>query len=341
MAMKKMFIVLAAAGVIALMYSVSPYGQTAVTEPVSLVQPSVRTVRETVTLHGSVIDPERKKVYPEGTCRVEKVFVAQGDLVTKGQLLMRLEKQSSIQDEQAAAAAALGELKESLENGDFSGAESMMDGWMAYYEKGAGASESDTQFYNIYSPVTGMVMKLPAKEGQQISGFLPCIEISSLTDLVVEAEAGEDVIGKLKENLSCTVSVPAFSVSGLHGYIKQIMPYAQQTGLFTGDSTAKTTVRIAIPDQEGELRPGYRATAHVVVASRTNAVLIPYEAVAQDEAGNEYVMKLRENRAVKQIISTGSELGNEVEILSGVLINDILICHPETVSEGEVIRLAS
>ena len=183
-------------------------------------------------------------------------------------------------------------------------------------------------------------MKIAAKEGECISSVLPCITLYAPESLQIEAEAGEDVIGLLASDMDCYVSVPAFDLQDLKGRVTSVAPYASRSVGLTGQSSSMTSVRIAL-SQTGPLRPGYQANAKVVVSSRDNALLLPYEAIGQDSNGQEYVLKLQGLRLVKQPVETGSELETCVEITAGLHTHDIVLQTPDLQLEGALINLAN
>ena len=337
--MKKVFLLMMTAAVIWGFYLASPYRREE-RAAIQLARPQVMDIRDTVTLQGTVIDPERKKVYPEGASCVLAVYVQPGEPVKAGQVLMRLERINDEQEAQAATVSALGKIKDTLENGDLSGAETMLEDVL----KNGPASvqrNSEENAYQLYSPVNGMVMSVSVQAGEDVSPLFPCIQVSDLNTLMIEASANEEVIGKLREELDCEISIPAFSLSGLQGKVSSILPYAQQTGVINSNSSAATTVRIALSKQNTALRPGYRATVKVITSRRKSAVLIPYEAVFQDETGQEYVKKAVNNIVVKQNILTGAELEETVETIQGVAPEDVLVLSSEEICEGAFIEYAA
>lgn len=337
----KRIVLLAATGcLITALYLISPYHQDS-TQTVQLVQPEVCDIRDTVTLHGSVTDPNRKKLYVNGSCRVLEVYVEEGESVVSGQPLILLEKTDEIEDEQAAAASVLGQLEMTLQAGDIEKAEAMLEEIVSRSALPESQEDSSNRVYQLCSPIDGMVMSVTVQAGQSVNGLLSCLEITSLEDLMIEVSAGETVVGQLKEAMQCDIAVPAFCVTALSGKITGIRPYAQETGILTGTTAAETMVYVSPTEACELLRPGYRATVKVALSLRKNAILVPYEAISQDEAGNEYVLKFENNKLVKSIVLTGSELENQVEICSGITENDLLVIQPHEELEGEAIKLAS
>ena len=183
-------------------------------------------------------------------------------------------------------------------------------------------------------------MNISANIGEIAASLLPCMELYSPESLQIEAIAGEDVIGLLEQDMACYVSVPAFGVNDLPGSLTAIAPYAKQTTRLTGQTTYDTAVQIKL-QEPAPLKPGYRAATKVVVSLRENVLLLPYEAVGQDDTGQEYVLKLQGLRIIKQAVETGSELESQVEIKQGLSRQDVVLLQPDLQWEGALIHLAS
>lgn len=334
MCVKKILLLAITGAVIAGCYVVSPYANQKKETVTQLIQPEINTIQDMVTLHGSVIDPERKKLYAKGNSYVSRIYVSEGETVKAGQLLMKLERCNSAATEQTAAVSALVQLMDTIESGDLQEAETMLQDMIT-----AGSLNEDhnreEQHYSLFSPCDGLVLKLSAKQGDIINQFLPCIEITQPERLQIKVAAGEEIIGTLATNMACMITVPAFSLKQVPGILSQIEPYAQETGAFTGNSVTQTNVYITPTVYSKDLRPGYRASAKVIVSKRENVLLLPYEAILQDEEGEEYVLCIQNDLILRKNVSTGAELENQVEVLEGIEADTWVLQNPKAEWEGE------
>lgn len=329
--MKKLLPVLLTLCCIAGLYMKSPYAHRE-EMTVALITPKISDVRDTVLLQGTIVDPAPIRLYPSGTAQVLEVLAEPGQQVCAGQALLRLQAFSA--DPQEAAAAVLSRLQLSLEAGEVEEVKNALDSMRLEPENG----QNNCEAYTLYSPSDGLVMELSATTGGTVSSMLPCITLCDPTGLLVEAYSEEDTIGRLAQNMPCEVVIPAFETEKLAGHIQSILPYAKQTISLTGNSAAKTTLRVCLDENgAGALYPGYRAEVRVITDYRKAALLVPYSAVKQDEDGVEYVMKLEDHIAVKQIILTGAELSEYLEITDGLTAEDVLLLDAETISEGAVV----
>ena len=311
------------------------YRETQKPESLQFAYPEISPIQDTVQLQGTVIATEKQRLYAHGTSRVLEVYVAAGDTVQAGQCLIKLERVESVAEEQAAAAVAITRLQEIVTAGDLDGATELLQS----IELETNGDSNSCKDYYLYSESDAIVMAVDAAAGDTVSALLPCMTLYTPESLQIEAMAAENMIGMLDTSMDCYISVPAFSIHDLQGEISSVAPYATEKFSLTGQSACETAVRMALTHPT-ELRPGYRATAKVVVAARENAILLPYEAIAQDEERQEYVLKLQGRRVVKQIVRTGSELEDRVEICEGVLPQDTVMLYPDLRWEGALVNLA-
>lgn len=332
--MKRILLLLATAGCIFGMYWFSPYHQPE-RAVVKLIQPQISDIRDMVILQGKITDRAPIRLYAEGPAAVAEVYVTPGQKVRAGQPLLRLEPTSSEYDTQEVVAAAMAPLQQAVEMGDLAAAKELADDLLLY--QAPEKSVIQTKAYQLYSPVDSIVMEVRSQAGEAVTGLLPCVLLCDTQNLIIEAQADEDTISLLREDLTCDITVPAFQTKVLQGRVANIMPYAQQSGLLNGSSSAKTTLHIAVEDA-ASLRPGYRAEVKVITNYKQASLLLPYEAVMQDDNGREYVKVVEGNTVVRRFIQTGSELEHQVEVVEGIDRQDVLLRWPNTVQEGAFIQ---
>lgn len=333
--MKRLFLLLFTAACIFGMYWFSPYHQPE-RAVVELIRPQISDLRDMVVLQGSVTDRTPIRLYADGPAVVREVFVKPGQQVRAGQPLIRLEHTTAEYDPQETVAAAMLPLQQALETGDLAAVSRLTDELISQQES-ADTGTNKYQVYQLYSPVDCMVMEVRNQKGDIVTGLLPCLVLCDTNNLIIEAHAEEDTVGLLKEEMLCDITIPAFETEVLSGKVEFIMPYARQTGLLGGSPSTKTTLHIALEDAFS-LRPGYRAEVKVITNYKCASLLLPYEAVMQDEDGREYVKVLEGNTVVQRYIQTGSELDDQVEILEGIGPQDLLLRSPKTVQEGAIIQ---
>jgi RND family efflux transporter MFP subunit len=82
-------------------------------------------------------------------------------------------------------------------------------------------------------------------------------------------------------------------------------------------------VEAVVPNDDGMLKPGSFATARIEQASQTPGVLVPTTAVRTiGETSRVYVVST--DRAEERIVTLGQEVGDKVEITTGLKAGEIV-----------------
>ena len=316
------------------MYLASPWNAPA-PAAVRVTRPTVCDITDSVTIRGQVAELRRSELFARGLSVVERVYVRAGQQVRLGDPLLRLRLTDDPQQRSAALRADLQTAAEALGTLDAAQAEALAQSlWEQMSED---AAQKDTQVYTLYSELSGTVMDVDVVEGEGVSPLFPCVTVSDLSALCVRAQADEAAVKKLKEGQTCRVTVSALSEDAATGRVSAVSPYATASLSLLGESAVRTEVLIELEAGHG-LRPGYSAKVRVSTDNCKDAVLVPMEAIAQDEEQREYVMVLRDGRACKQILTTRYDLEDSIEALEGVSPGDLLIWDPASVFDGQEVR---
>lgn len=334
-----MSIVLSVA-VIAAMWSVSPY-KTAKTEyQVKVAQVAQSGIYNTVMTSGKITEQMREDIYPASTARISRVFVEIGDAVKKGQLLLQIEAvDTDAVPDSSIDESLLSALEESI---SVFGAMDLSISEILKSLYTPSAAPSQEQFSgDIKSPIDGIVMDIPNKKrGAVISSAASCISVSNLKYLNVVTQVPEQYISGISEGMSVEITGEAFSGIKYGGHVTKVMPFAKQTSSLTqsGQSTVEVVISIEKPDER--LRPGYTVSVKFFTDRRDNTLLLPYEAVYQDEQNRESVFIISEDgRARKKLVETGYELEDSLEIVKGVKEGDYVIVNPpKEIKSGTKVR---
>ena len=97
-------------------------------------------------------------------------------------------------------------------------------------------------------------------------------------------------------------------------------------------------VRLADGEADESLLLGLTAKAAVTVATRENALLIPYECLAQDDDGGEYVCRVKNGVAERVTVTVCKELPEGALVEEGFADGDVLVRSPETL-DGDCITV--
>ena len=94
--------------------------------------------------------------------------------------------------------------------------------------------------------------------------------------------------------------------------------------LHNPSGTRTVTVKAALPNGDGALRPGQFASARLVLERRAGAVVVPEEAVVT-RGEQRFVFVVRDGVAAAREVTTGERLPGKVEIPTGLRIGETIV----------------
>ena len=89
---------------------------------------------------------------------------------------------------------------------------------------------------------------------------------------------------------------------------------------------ANRTLRteVDLPNPDGLLRPGMYAMAHILLQEHRDALVVPQSAIAG--VGKQALCwTIHDGRAVRTPVQVGLQVGNDVEVVSGLKPDDLVV----------------
>jgi RND family efflux transporter MFP subunit len=253
--------------------------------------------------------------------RIDRMLAAPGQTVQAGERLARLDVQeigAKLDRAIAVRAQAEGDLRrerELLARGAATPAE--LDAAQARASVArAAVREAETMlgYADIVAPFTGVVTRKLADVGDLAGPGRPLLELEDPTQLRLEADVPETIIGAVTLGATMAVHVP--SVAGtLQGTVSEMAPAA--------DPHSRTfRVKLDLPATPG-LRAGQFGRVAVPVGDSTS-LRVPMEAVVR-RGQLEIVFVVAGRYAQMRLVKTGKSFGGDVEILSGLEAGDRVV----------------
>lgn len=178
----------------------------------------------------------------------------------------------------------------------------------------------------ILAPISGVVTQLNASVGSFCTPTTNLLVISDLSGLNMCAQVNQSDISKVHVGQKAQIST---SDSKTTGTVTKISPNAHSVSDANGTKNV-VDVLIGMTEANKNMLPDMDAQATITTNSNPNAVSIPYEAVQQDDSGQEYVFLLRNHHAYRQNIQTGAELSTTVQVLAGLQRNETVVLSPQS-----------
>ncbi|MBU8546991.1 MULTISPECIES: efflux RND transporter periplasmic adaptor subunit [Roseomonadaceae] len=162
----------------------------------------------------------------------------------------------------------------------------------------------------IAAPFAGRVGLRQVSVGALVQPGTVVTTLDDIAKVRVEFSVPEVFLARVRVGSTVTARSAAFGDRAFTGTVSVI-----DTRI---DTTTRTVRVISEFDNADEaLKPGLFMTVELVLATRTNALLMPEEAI--DPLGDRsFVYVIRDNRAKRVEVRLGQRLRGEVEVLSGV-----------------------
>ncbi len=291
--------VMAVSGI--LFYDAATQKAVVTVETVTLTR---QTVRETVICGGTVTAADGVDIYAPMPCVAGRIEVAVGDRVEQGDVLLTVDRTATL-----AMAVNAGVMQEQT--------------------VAASASLPET----VTAPASGVISAVSAVSGELLSADTPCVVLSEGDGVQVSVAVRESALPRIAVGQEVAVSGVAFDKPSYKGYISEIAPSARSRVGGTGSETVvDAVVRLADGEADDSLLLGLTAKATVTVAVREDVLLVPYDCLAQDDDGKEYVYCVRDGVARRMIVTVLEELPDGVLTEDGPAEGDVLVRIPEKLS---------
>lgn len=168
-------------------------------------------------------------------------------------------------------------------------------------------------------PENGFIADVPVETGEKIQAGESILHYYKGSGFVVKMQISEEDIADIEIGQKVLLHCSALKDEVLEGTLTELSENAYQTTYATSKITVVDAV-VSISEYNSKLKPGYSITAEIVLSETENAVILPFDAVAQDAGGEYYIYRVTNGWAVKEYIEVcfEDERGVVVNALSGL-----------------------
>jgi len=248
---------------------------------------------------------------------VRDIRVEEGDEVTTGQILLRLDG-DRLRFEAQQAEANLRKLQRDFQRnrdlkerslispGDFEKIQYEMEALEATFR----LAELELGYTEIRAPIDGVVSQRFVKLGNTIEVNTPTFQITSLEPLVSYLHVPEREYRRIGIGQNASIAVDALQGVRFEGTVVRVSPVVDPlTGTF------KITIEVSDPSRR--LKPGMFGRISIVYDKRENALKIPRSAIVQ-EAGEPSIFVIDDDTAHRRVVHTGYVEAGQIEIVDGL-----------------------
>jgi RND family efflux transporter MFP subunit len=206
----------------------------------------------------------------------------------------------------------------------------------------------DLENYTIRAPFAGIAVSKDAQPGEMVSpvsaggGFTRTgiSTIVDMTSLEIEVDVNESYIARVQPGQPAEAVLDAYPGWRIPATVRTVIPTADR-------QKATVKVRLTFNELDPRILPdmgvkvAFRETAGETEEAPRALSVVPRNAIVRD--GERTAVFVVDGGTVeRRAVSTGRELGADIEILAGVSVgNTVVVDPPDELQDGQRVKLAS
>ena len=186
---------------------------------------------------------------------------------------------------------------------------------------------------SITSPIDGFVRNILTEIGYPTANNVAAAVVSDGDCLIARVQVSEKDIEKIQLGVHAEITCDATPGVVYSGHVEKISETAKKVYSAASSKTV-VEVDIAMDDPTG-LRPAYTANAKITLASREDAILVPFDVIVTRD-GQTGVYLYAEDGVRFQPVIIGEELESDTEITGGLSPGDRVILYPDEITQDMI-----
>lgn len=170
-------------------------------------------------------------------------------------------------------------------------------------------AQLDVDRLSVKCPISGTVATRKVAKGQSVRLGTELVTVIDSSTLFVDCYLDEQMVTTLKEKQLAHIFFDGTHLP-IFGQVQRIAPSIDS-------EKGGYLVRLLIKDRNKAARAGRYATCRILLEERRGVLLLPRSAVL-DIGGRQVLFVVHKGKASEQVIKTGLEEDDKVEILSGI-----------------------
>lgn len=275
-------------------------------------------------LQGNVTTKNLLVITPEYNGILTNVYVKEGQKVSKGQTLAKID------DGGLGQQLAQLQIQSDLAKTTFERQKRLWSqkiGSEIQYLQAKSSYESQVEAVNqlkqqigktvVRAPFNGTIDDVITEQGSVVAaGQTQLMRIVNLDNMYIETEVPERYVASVTEGKAVKVEFPVLG--------KTIDTKVRQASDFINPANRTFKVEIAIPNKEKNIKPNLTARLQINDYTSEKALLVPQSIISENAEGEQYVYVVKnkntdgEGVANRVIIKTGKTQGDVIEVLEGI-----------------------
>lgn len=318
-----------------------PVDRSAFAIPVTTLTAGEAPVAGTFTVPGELEPRDQAQIMVNASGKLAYLNVELGSKVNKGQVIGSLDvKQKQL--DLAAAELSMNKLKKDNER---------------YHDLYAGKATSEASYDDVHfnyenakvkvdlirqqihdaqviAPVDGIIVKKNIEVGEYVNPGTMIVEVVDVTHLKADVHVSEHDAYRLKPGQPVTLTSDVFAGETFKGKVSFVSPQ--------GDASHNYDVEVAVENTgKHALKSGTYINVRFDCGTAGNAILLPKTALVEG-LKNPIIYVVEAGRAATRQLTLGREVGEQVEVLSGLKTGDVVVLTGQlNLNNGSLVEVAN
>jgi len=299
-------------------------------------------------IQGNVKTKQNIVLYPEFAGTLTHVYVKEGQKVSKGQTLAKIDdgglsQQLSQAKTQEALAKTTYERQKRLWEQKIGSEIQFLQAEATYKAAEDAVKQIQSQLGKTYvrAPFSGVVDDVITEQGSVVApGQSPLLRVVNLNNMYIEAEVPENHLPNVTKGKKVLASFPVLGES--------IETSIRQVGSFINPNNRAFKIEVGVPNKGQNIKPNLTSKLKINDYTNPKAILIPQSIISENTVGDQYVFVVdglndkNIGKTKKAIISTGKTQGDMIEVVSGLETGSQVISEgARSVQEGQEVEIIS
>ncbi|MGB3607622.1 efflux RND transporter periplasmic adaptor subunit [Psychroserpens sp.] len=275
-------------------------------------------------LQGNVTTKDLLTITPEYNGILTNMFVKEGQSVSKGQILAKIDdgglsQQLAQLKIQSQLAKTTFERQKRLWDQKIGSEIQFLQAKSSYESQQESVNQLNQQIAKttVRAPFSGTIDDVITEQGSVvIAGQTQLMRIVSLDNMYIETEVPERYVTDVVKGKNVTVNLPVLG--------KTIDTKVRQASDFINPANRTFKVEIEIPNKDNDVKPNLTARLKINDYTNEQALLIPQSVISENADGEQYVYVVMDKNkeglgtAKRVIIETGRTQNDIIEVLKGL-----------------------